>query len=45
MPRGSEYVDWKSALLFVIPAHAGIQVFFGLPTKPKMDAGLCRHDN
>jgi hypothetical protein len=28
----------------VIPAQAGIQVFFALPTKPKMDAGLRRHD-
>jgi hypothetical protein len=49
---GSEFVDWKSTHLFVIPAQslprtrsgAGIQVFFGLPTKPKMDAGLRRHD-
>jgi len=40
---GSEFVDWK-ALPFVIPAQAGIQVFFSLPTKPKMDAGLRRHD-
>ena len=28
---GSEFVDWKSTLSFVIPAQAGIQVFFGLP--------------
>jgi len=41
---GSEFVDWKSTHLFVIPAQAGIQVFFGLPTKPKMDSGLRRHD-
>ncbi len=43
-PSGSEFVGWKSTLLFVIPAEAGIQVFFGLPTKPKMDAGLRRHN-
>jgi len=36
---GSEFVDWKSTVSFVIPAQslartrsgAGIQVFFGLP--------------
>jgi len=41
---GSEFVDWKSTLPSVIPAQAGIQVFFGLPTKPQMDAGFRRHD-
>jgi hypothetical protein len=29
----------------VIPANAGIQVFFDLATLPKMDAGFHRHDD
>ena len=41
---GSEFVDWKSTLSFVIPAQAGIQVFLGLAALAKMDAGLRRHD-
>jgi len=27
-PRGSEFVDWKSTLISVIPAEAGIQAVF-----------------
>jgi len=41
---GSEFVDWKSTLPSVIPAQAGIQVFFGLAARAKMDAGLRRND-
>jgi len=41
---GAEFVDWKSTLLSVIPAQAGIQVFFDLVASAKMDAGLRRHD-
>ena len=44
MRGGSEFVDWKSTFLSVIPAQAGIQVFFGLAELPKMDASLRRHD-
>ena len=34
----------KDISLSVIPAQAGIQVFFGNTVQPKMDAGLRRHD-
>jgi len=51
-PGGPEFVDWKSTLPFIIPAYAGIQVFFGHAVQAKMDAGpglspgqaLRRHD-
>jgi hypothetical protein len=43
-PRGSEIVDWKPTLPFVIPAQAGIQVFLAWQKRAKMDAGLRRHD-
>jgi hypothetical protein len=43
-PTGYESIDSKSTLPFVIPAQAGIQVFIGLATQAKMDAGLRRHD-
>ena len=42
--RGSEFIDRKSTLAFVIPAQAGIQSFLGLAAQAKMDAGLRRHD-
>ena len=43
-PRGSEFVDWKPTLPFVIPAQAGIQVFLAWQKRATMDAGLRRHD-
>ena len=51
-PKGSNFVDWKSTLYFIIPAQslprtrsgAGIQVFIGLAARAKMDAGMRRHD-
>jgi len=38
-PGGPEFVDWKSTLPFIIPAYAGIHVFFGHAVQVKMDAG------
>ncbi|HEV8724396.1 MAG TPA: hypothetical protein VGW77_27580 [Candidatus Binatia bacterium] len=43
-PRGSELVDWKSTLVPVIPAQAGIQAVFELELKTNLDAGVRRHD-
>jgi hypothetical protein len=43
-PRGSELVDWKSTLIPVIPAEAGIQAVFELELKANLDAGVRRHD-
>jgi hypothetical protein len=43
-PRGSRFVDWKSTLIPVIPAEAGIQAGFELEPKTNLDAGLRRHD-
>jgi hypothetical protein len=42
-PRGSESVDYKSTLLSVIPAQAGIQAVFELEPEPNLDAGFHRH--
>jgi hypothetical protein len=37
-------VDWKSTLIPVIPAEAGIQAVFELELKMNLDAGVRRHD-
>jgi len=31
MPRDCEVIDWKSILIYVIPAQAGIRVIAGEP--------------
>jgi len=38
-PKGSRFVDWKSTLIPVIPAEAGIQVVFEREPKTNLDAG------
>jgi len=43
-PRGSEFVDWKSTFVSVIPAEAGIQAVLELEPKTNLDAGVRRHD-
>jgi len=37
-------VDWKSTLVPVIPAEAGIQTVFDHQLKTNLDAGVRRHD-
>ena len=37
-------IDWKSTLVFVIPAEAGNQAVFDLELKSNLDAGVRRHD-
>jgi hypothetical protein len=37
-------VDWKSTLIPVIPAEAGIQAVFEREPRTNLDAGLRRHD-
>jgi hypothetical protein len=39
-PRGSEFVDWKSTSVSVIPAHAGIQAVFVFGPRANLNAGL-----
>jgi hypothetical protein len=37
-------VDWKSTLVPVIPAEAGIRAVFELELTTNLDAGVRRHD-
>ena len=37
-------VDWKSTLVSVIPAEAGIQAVLEVEPKTNLDAGVRRHD-
>jgi hypothetical protein len=37
-------VDWKSTLVPVIPAEAGIQAVLDREVKTNLDAGVRRHD-
>jgi len=38
-PRGFQFVDWKSILVSVIPAEAGIQAVLEVEPKTNLDAG------
>jgi hypothetical protein len=40
LPEGSRSVDWKSTLIPVIPAEAGIQAVFEREPRTNLDAGL-----
>src|SRR5512135_1340489 len=42
MLEGSEFIDWKSASVSVIPAHTGIQAFFVFGPRANLDAGVRR---
>ena len=42
--EGSEFIDWKSTSVSVIPAHAGIQAVFVFGPGANLDAGVRRHD-
>ena len=42
MLEGSEFVDWKSTSVSVIPAHTGIQAFFVFGPRGNRDAGVRR---